>query len=198
MPFRDRAPQHDYLIRSVDAAGAGAPAAQGQDPHRPAAPSTRRPSARSWNGTASQVLVTKNSGGADGKLSAARSLHLPVIMVRRQEPPPGESGGNARRCACLDRPSCRRGHGRARGIDPVPQVRPAGDAPRLGRADEDEGAHVGAVRRGGGIGERQNIDPLIGARDGRGEDDRRLGGQDLPERGRAPRRVARAGRARSD
>jgi len=36
-----------------------------------------------------EVLVTKNSGGADGKLRAARALGLPVIMVDRKPPPGG-------------------------------------------------------------------------------------------------------------
>ncbi|GGL18515.1 precorrin-6A reductase [Mangrovihabitans endophyticus] len=35
------------------------------------------------------VLVTKDSGGADAKLSAARDLGVPVIMVDRPSPPPG-------------------------------------------------------------------------------------------------------------
>jgi precorrin-6A/cobalt-precorrin-6A reductase len=37
------------------------------------------------------VLVTKASGGEAtyAKLAAARALALPVLMVRRPEPPPG-------------------------------------------------------------------------------------------------------------
>lgn len=38
-----------------------------------------------------EALVTKNSGGpTEAKLTAARSLRLPVVMLRRPPPPPGE------------------------------------------------------------------------------------------------------------
>jgi len=38
-----------------------------------------------------EVLVSKNSGGtADAKLAAARDRGLPVVMIRRPSPPPGE------------------------------------------------------------------------------------------------------------
>ena len=39
------------------------------------------------------LLVTRASGGAatKGKIDAARDLGLPVIMVRRPAPPPGET-----------------------------------------------------------------------------------------------------------
>ncbi|HYH19044.1 MAG TPA: cobalt-precorrin-6A reductase [Azospirillum sp.] len=36
------------------------------------------------------VVVAKNSGGNDAKLDAARRLGLPVILVERPAPPPGE------------------------------------------------------------------------------------------------------------
>jgi precorrin-6A/cobalt-precorrin-6A reductase len=41
------------------------------------------------------TIVCKNSGGAEGraKLTAARELGLPVVMVRRPEAPPGETVG---------------------------------------------------------------------------------------------------------
>lgn len=36
------------------------------------------------------MLVTKNSGGAAGKIAAAAELHLPVLMIDRPPLPPGE------------------------------------------------------------------------------------------------------------
>lgn len=40
-----------------------------------------------------RVLVAKNSGGDDAKLVAARRLGLPVVLVERPAPPPGERVG---------------------------------------------------------------------------------------------------------
>ncbi|MCB8879809.1 cobalt-precorrin-6A reductase [Acidisoma cellulosilytica] len=89
LPFRDLAPQHDYLIRSVDAPDMALlpPRVEiltGRGPFDAEAERALMTIKQS------QVLVTKNSGGADGKLAAARALGLPVIMVARQAPPPGE------------------------------------------------------------------------------------------------------------
>jgi precorrin-6A/cobalt-precorrin-6A reductase len=39
--------------------------------------------------TGAELLVTKNSGGSDAKLLAARRLGIPVVMVRRPAPVPG-------------------------------------------------------------------------------------------------------------
>lgn len=86
-PFQ-AAPQHDYVIRSVD-------------PPAPATlpPRTRLIAARGPFDAAAEhallvaegieVLVTKNSGGSavSAKLDAARRLGLPVIMVRRPPAP---------------------------------------------------------------------------------------------------------------
>ena len=88
-PFRDLAPQHDYLIRSVDPPETGLlpPRARiltGRGPFDAAAEQRLMES----NGIA--VVVTKNSGGADGKLIAARNLRLPVILIARQSPPDGD------------------------------------------------------------------------------------------------------------
>lgn len=85
------APQHDYLIRTIDP-----PDAADLPPrHRvvlargPFSPEAETDLLR-WEGIA--VLVTKNSGGAAsaGKLEAARRLGLPVVMVDRPAMPDGE------------------------------------------------------------------------------------------------------------
>jgi precorrin-6A/cobalt-precorrin-6A reductase len=90
LPFAEIAPQHSYLIRSVD------PPDHSLLPPRAAILTGRGPFdeaeehallARHGIG----VLVTKNSGGSDGKLRAARALDLPVIMVDRKPAPPGET-----------------------------------------------------------------------------------------------------------
>lgn len=87
-PFRD-APQHDYLIRSVEPPD---PAAL---PPRARCIAARGPflepdERRLLLEAAIEVLVTKNSGGAATapKLAAARALGIPVVMVARPPPPP--------------------------------------------------------------------------------------------------------------
>lgn len=89
IPFRDKAPQHDYLLRSVDAPEQGLLPARARiltarGPFEEAA--ERRLLAE--NGI--EILVTKNSGGSDAKLRAARALGLPVIMVERPPISPGD------------------------------------------------------------------------------------------------------------
>jgi precorrin-6A/cobalt-precorrin-6A reductase len=37
------------------------------------------------------LLVTKNSGGAAGKIAAAAELHIPVLLIERPPLPPGET-----------------------------------------------------------------------------------------------------------
>ncbi|CAN7325511.1 cobalt-precorrin-6A reductase [Phenylobacterium sp. LjRoot225] len=82
-PFVE-APQHDYLIRSIDA-----PPAEGLPPR--AQVITARPpfgeacERRLLEARRIEVVVTKNSGGGDtaAKLAAARALSLPVILVER-------------------------------------------------------------------------------------------------------------------
>ncbi|WHA41323.1 cobalt-precorrin-6A reductase [Agrobacterium larrymoorei] len=87
LPF-EAAPQHTYLIRSVD-------------PVEPplAVPQARYITARGpfalndeiamLNDNSIDVIVSKNSGGkaAYGKIEAARALHIPVVMIDR--PPRG-------------------------------------------------------------------------------------------------------------
>jgi precorrin-6A/cobalt-precorrin-6A reductase len=87
-PFRD-APQHAYVIRSVDAPPAEAlpPDVQVIAARGPFAEADERAllAARRI-----EVIVTKNSGGAatEAKLAAARALGLPVVMVQRPPAPP--------------------------------------------------------------------------------------------------------------
>lgn len=96
------APQHAYLIRSIDA-----PPAESLPPN--AEVITARPpfgeacEKRLLEARRIDVVVTKNSGGADtaAKLAAARALGLPVILVER--PPAPDLGGlDARRAAEAD------------------------------------------------------------------------------------------------
>lgn len=86
LPFQ-AAPQHAYLIRSVDAPDPAllppcATILTGRGPFDEAA---ERAVLREMD-----VLVTKNSGGDDAKLRAAGALGLPVIMVERPPAPVGE------------------------------------------------------------------------------------------------------------
>ncbi len=82
-------PPHAYLLRSVDPPADPPPnatviAARG--------PFTEAADRALMAGHRTQVLVTKNSGGTAvaGKLAAARSLGLRVLMVDRPPPPTGE------------------------------------------------------------------------------------------------------------
>src|SRR3974390_3015541 len=83
-----QAPQHHYLIRSVDPVGPPLPV-----PH--AAYITGRGPFEEADERALMVrkrialVVSKNSGGEAtyGKIAAARALGLPVIMLRRHAPP---------------------------------------------------------------------------------------------------------------
>jgi precorrin-6A/cobalt-precorrin-6A reductase len=82
------APWHHYLLRSVDA-----PRPESLPPHAEVI-TARGPFALAdeldlLRVQQIDVLVTKNSGGAatEAKLTAARMLHVPVIMVARPAPP---------------------------------------------------------------------------------------------------------------
>ena len=85
-----RAPQHRYLVRSIDPVGAGHGLADATFV------TARGPFAVDDEVTVMrehgiEVLVTKNSGGTASvaKIEAARRLGLPVVLVR----PPAETGG---------------------------------------------------------------------------------------------------------
>jgi precorrin-6A/cobalt-precorrin-6A reductase len=89
LPFQ-AAGHHFYLIRSVD------PPDPALLPPRFKILTGRGPFTEAHDRALMEqhgigVLVTKNSGGADGKLRAARSLRLPVIMVDRKSAPSGET-----------------------------------------------------------------------------------------------------------
>jgi precorrin-6A/cobalt-precorrin-6A reductase len=86
------APWHYYLVRSVDA-----PPAEHLPPQAEVI-AARGPFALAAELTLLQeqwidVLVTKNSGGeaTEAKLTAARMLHVPVVMIARPAPPAAET-----------------------------------------------------------------------------------------------------------
>lgn len=88
VPFR-AAPQHDYLIRSVEPPDPAAlpPLALCIAARGPFQEPDER---RLLLEAGIEVLVTKNSGGAATapKLAAARAVGIPVVMVARPPPPP--------------------------------------------------------------------------------------------------------------
>ena len=90
-PFRE-APQHAYVIRSVDAPDAEAlpPIAEVITARGPFAEADER---RLLAGRKIEVIVTKNSGGSatEAKLGAARGLAIPVVMVERPARPEVET-----------------------------------------------------------------------------------------------------------
>ena len=80
------APQHDYVVRAIESVDLAVPrlsTIQARGPFDEAA------EAAFLSGSAIEVLVSKNSGGSAtyGKIAAARSLGLPVIMVARPHKP---------------------------------------------------------------------------------------------------------------
>lgn len=86
------APQHDYVIRSVD------PPPPAVLPPRATVISARGPFAEADEQAllrthTIEMLVTKNAGGSatEGKLAAARRLAIPVVMVARPEAARGET-----------------------------------------------------------------------------------------------------------
>lgn len=91
------APQHDYLIRSIDAPPAEClpPRAQVITARPPFGEGCEK---RLLEARGIEVVVTKNSGGPDtaAKLAAARALGVPVILVQRP-PAPDLAGFDAQR-----------------------------------------------------------------------------------------------------
>ena len=89
LPFKAAA-HHLYLIRSVDPPDPALlpPPAE---IHTGRGPFTEADDHALMERHGITVLVTKNSGGADGKLRAARALGLSVIMVDRKPAPSGET-----------------------------------------------------------------------------------------------------------
>jgi precorrin-6A/cobalt-precorrin-6A reductase len=92
-PFQ-AAPRHSYLLRSVD------PPDPALVPPKATVIAARGPFSEESERAlmtehAIEVLVTKNSGGDNAKLRAARALGLPVIMVDRPPMPSGETVADA-------------------------------------------------------------------------------------------------------
>lgn len=84
------APQHTYLIRTVDPPD-GIEALPHRELIRARGPFDRHAEARLMRQQRIDILVTKNSGGGATypKLEAARALGLPAIVVERPALPPG-------------------------------------------------------------------------------------------------------------
>ena len=87
-PFRG-APQHEYLVRSVDTVDPplAAPRVSYINARGPFLEADERALLQQHR---IEILVSKNSGGSAtyGKIAAARALRLPVIMMRRPVLPP--------------------------------------------------------------------------------------------------------------
>ena len=104
LPF-EAAPQHHYLIRSVDPVEPplAVPNAVYLTSRGPFAEAEE---ARLLEEQGIEMIVAKNSGGEASypKLIAARELNISVIMVRRPAPPPGDSVGTVEEALeCLKR-----------------------------------------------------------------------------------------------
>ena len=85
--FKSAGP-HSYVMRAVDAPEpgdlpAGCKVILGRGPFRLA------DEVRLLDDESIDVVVSKNSGGATAKIDAARARRIPVVMIRRPEPPPG-------------------------------------------------------------------------------------------------------------
>ncbi|WP_163006202.1 cobalt-precorrin-6A reductase [Methylobacterium brachiatum] len=82
------APQHAYLARTVEPLDGVLPVPQ-LTALEARGPFDAEAEADLMRATGTEILVSKNSGGAAtyGKIAAARALAIPVIMVRRPEKP---------------------------------------------------------------------------------------------------------------
>ncbi|TGE01942.1 cobalt-precorrin-6A reductase [Methylobacterium nonmethylotrophicum] len=90
LPAFAAAPQHRYLVRTIEPVGDALPgiAVTAIEARGPFGAEDEAALMRD-HGVA--VLVTKNSGGSAtyGKIAAARALRLPVVIVRQPVPPDG-------------------------------------------------------------------------------------------------------------
>ncbi len=110
------APQHAYVVRTIEPLGESLPvprltAIRARGPFDEAAETTL------MRHSAIEVLVTKNAGGAAtyGKIAAARTLRLPVVIVRQPWKPAVDAVGDA--VAALERiVGTHRGHATLRGV----------------------------------------------------------------------------------
>ena len=77
------APQHRYLVRTIEPIGDALPVPHVTVMLGARARSTRKPSWHCCGSTRIEIVVSKNSGGPAtyGKIAAARRLGLPVVMV---------------------------------------------------------------------------------------------------------------------
>ena len=95
LPAFGAAPQHHYVVRSIDA-----PEDLSMLPHRrlllARGPFDAEAEEALMRAEAVEILVTKNSGGpaTAGKIAAARRLSLPVVMVARPPRPSMPAAGS--------------------------------------------------------------------------------------------------------
>ena len=96
------APQHDYVVRTIEPLGDGLPVPR-LTAIRARGPFDEADEAVLMREAAIDVLVTKNAGGSAtyGKIAAARRLRLPVVIVRQPRKPAVASVTDA--AAALDR-----------------------------------------------------------------------------------------------
>lgn len=85
------APQHSYVARTIDVPEGELPPKLTLIQARP--PFDQMAEARLMKEHNIEIVVSKNSGGAEtyGKIAAARSLKIPVIMVARPHKPTGKA-----------------------------------------------------------------------------------------------------------